>query len=84
MGRECVRVGACGCILRSPSTLRRWGRANVAGSVSSIVLSACKRGAAANLSNEDGHLSCDWKHTPPPRVGNLTGAASVAPCNLLF
>jgi hypothetical protein len=23
--------------------------------------------------NQNGHLSCAWKKTPPPRVGNLTG-----------
>ena len=28
-----------------------------------------------NITNEGGHLSCDWQHRPPPRVGNLTWQA---------
>jgi|EP01047_Picozoa_sp_COSAG01_P067718 hypothetical protein len=28
--------------------------------------------APLNITNEGGHLTCDWKSVPPPRVGNLT------------
>ena len=30
-----------------------------------------QRSAACRLTNEDGHLNCDWKEVPPPRVGRI-------------
>ena len=57
-----------------------WLREPQSGRIkTSISLSACKnfsRGAAGSetqllLTNEDGHLFCDWRRVPPPRVGRL-------------
>ena len=31
-----------------------------------------QRSAAGRLTNEDGHLNCDWKEVPPPRVGRIS------------
>ena len=53
----------------STDTLIDWARQNATAIVTSLSLTACK--GAHQLSNQDGHLSCDWKLVPPPRVGEI-------------
>eukprot|EP01043_Picozoa_sp_COSAG02_P010624 COSAG02_NODE_377_length_23536_cov_12.651065_16_plen_582_part_00 len=48
-----------------------WSRVPITGQRTSISLDACQPGSMVR--NQNGHLSCAWKETPPPRVGNLTG-----------
>ena len=52
-------------------TASRWSREPSSGQRTAISLDACRNGSM--VFNQDGHLSCAWKSTPPPRVGNLTG-----------
>lgn len=49
----------------------RWSRMLIKGQRTSISLDACQKKSLVH--NHDGYLSCTWKSTPPPRVGNLTG-----------
>ena len=57
----------------------KWQRLHSSGQTTSISLDACRGGSGAKISNHDGHLSCDWKQAPPPRVGNKTGAGLLDP-----
>ena len=60
---------------------RTWIREPHSGRiVTSLSLSTCQNfsssgnadgGGHVLLSNEDGHLFCEWKRTPPPRIGRL-------------
>ena len=54
-----------------------WSRVTANGQRSSISLKSCENGSV--IYNQDGYLSCAWKTTPPPRVGNLTGGGLLNP-----
>ena len=46
-----------------------WERRPDEGSLSALWLPSCAATANLSLTNADGHLSCAWRETPPPRVG---------------
>ena len=56
-----------------------WTRSAGDATTTSMSLDACRGNSAANITNENGHLSCDWKQVPPPRVGNKTGQGLLDP-----
>lgn len=46
-----------------------WVRQNASAIKTSLSLASCR--GARQLTNSNGHLSCDWKLVPPPRVGEI-------------
>ena len=46
-----------------------WERRPDEGVLSALWLPSCAATANLSLTNADGHLSCAWRETPPPRVG---------------
>lgn len=81
--KHCVRFDDslwCDCLRNTtvetstgPATVSKWEQ-------SALSLSACREGANASITAQGGFLSCDWRATPPPRVGNLTaGSMSIDP-----
>jgi acetyl esterase/lipase len=70
------------------SALTSWERRPDGGLLTSVWLPSCAEyadvtlpsaGGKLNLSNSDGHLSCEWRAMPPPRVGNLTTGGFESP-----
>jgi hypothetical protein len=44
------------------------------GQQTALSLESCDRGANATVTERGGFLTCTWKRSPPPRVGNITSA----------
>ena len=56
------------------ATQLAWSRQNATAVTTSLSLSSCR--GAQQLTNDDGHLNCDWKLVPPPRVGRIVQGSS--------
>ena len=56
------------------STQLIWTRQNATAIQTALSLASCR--GAQQLVNDDGHLSCDWKLVPPPRVGRIVAGKS--------
>ncbi len=44
------------------------------GQATALSLESCVHGANATVTERGGFLTCEWKRSPPPRVGNVTSA----------
>jgi hypothetical protein len=44
------------------------------GQATALSLESCVHGANASVTERGGFLTCEWKRSPPPRVGNVTSA----------